>query len=163
MKSTMIPVFIFVINWHFRQNVFYLVLLSRHGYFHQILILLVKMVELLQQHTNTSVNWSQILSLPILAKSSILNVAEFLGPSLQTLPCTKTSSVLCGNQSFFLLFWNVASVTFLQYDEVFLINLLDGCYDYQVFMDPVNRSKSKLLLKEYISLKSKIRFGYVCL
>ena len=45
---------------------------------------------------------------------------------------------------------------FLQYDEVLLISLLDGCYHYLVFMDPVNGySKSKLLVKEQVSLKSK--------
>ena len=38
---------------------------------------------------------------------------------------------------------------FFQYDEVFLISLLDGCYHYLVFMDPVNGCwKSKLLIKE---------------
>ena len=53
---------------------------------------------------------------------------------------------------------------FLQYDEVFLISLSDGCYHYLVFMDPVKDcSKSKLLVKEYISLKSKIRFDFVYL
>ena len=44
---------------------------------------------------------------------------------------------------------------FLQYDEVLLISLLDGCYHYLVFMNPVNGSKSKLLVKEQVSLKSK--------
>ena len=39
------------------------------------------------------------------------------------------------------------SVTFLQYDVVVLISLLDGCYHHLVFMDPVNGSKSKLLVK----------------
>ena len=63
-------------------------------------ILPVKMVGLLQQHANT-VYWLQtealckLLPLPIAAKSSILNVAEFMGPSLKTLPCVKTSPVLC--------------------------------------------------------------------
>ena len=53
---------------------------------------------------------------------------------------------------------------FLQYGEVFRSNLLEGCYHYLVFMDPVNCcSKSKLLVKEQVSLKSKIRFGYVSL
>ena len=51
---------------------------------------------------------------------------------------------------------------FLQYDEVFLIGFLDGFYHYLVFMDPVSGcSNSKLLVKEQVSLKSKIRFGYV--
>ena len=35
-------------------------------------------------------------------KLNILNVAEFLGPSLKTLPCTKTSPVLC-EKVFFLI------------------------------------------------------------
>ena len=38
------------------------------------------------------------------AKSSVLNEAEFLDPSLKTLPCVKTSWVSCENQFFFLLF-----------------------------------------------------------
>ena len=37
------------------------------------------------------------LLLPIVAKSSILNVAEFLDPSLKKSPCTKTSLVLREN------------------------------------------------------------------
>ena len=104
-------------------------------------------------------------------KEPILNVAEFLDPSLKTLPCTKTSPVSCENQSFFLS-RNVANFIeshfvflcyFLQY-EGFFISFLDGCYHYLVFMDPVNGcSRSKLLVKEYISLKSNIRFGYLCL
>ena len=96
------------------------------------------------------------LPLPI-AKSSILNVAEVLDSSLKTSPCTKTTPVSCENQSFFLLFRNVVTFIkshfvflcyFLQYDEVFLSSLLDGCYHNIVFMDPVNGySKSKLLVK----------------
>ena len=66
-----------------------------------------------------------------------------------------------------VLFRNVA--TFIESHCVFLCyfllsSLLEGCYHYLVFMDPVNGySKSKLLLKEQVSLKSKITFGYVCL
>ena len=56
---------------------------------------------------------------PIAAKSSILNVAEFLDPSLKMLPCTKASPVLCENQSFFLLFWKVA--TFIENHCFFLL------------------------------------------
>ena len=49
--------------------------------------------------------------------------------------------VLCENQSFFLLFRNVATFIeshcvflcyFLQYDQVFLISFLDVCYHYLV-------------------------------
>ena len=43
---------------------------SWYGHFHPILILSVKMIELLQQHT--------ALLLPIVVKRSILNIAEFL-------------------------------------------------------------------------------------
>ena len=75
--------------------------------FHPILILPVKMVELLQQHANT-VHWLKTLLLPIVAKSSILNIPEFLDPFLKTSPCTKTILVLCENQSFFL-FQNAAN------------------------------------------------------
>ena len=59
----------------------YLILPSRHGHFHMILILLVKMVELTQQHANTIFHWMQTLPLPIVAKNSVLNVVEFLDPS----------------------------------------------------------------------------------
>ena len=56
----------------------YLMPPSRHGYFRSILILPVKMVELLQQHANTTVHWLQAPPLTIAAKSSIFNVGEFL-------------------------------------------------------------------------------------
>ena len=49
------------------------------------------------------------LPLPIVAKSSTLNVADFLGPSLKVSPWTKTSPVSCENESFFLLFRNIAA------------------------------------------------------
>ena len=77
--------------------------------------------------------------------------------SLKTSPCMKTSPVLCENQSFSYYFEMLPPLSkvivffcyFLQYDEVFLISLLDGCYHYLVFMDPVNGySKSKLPVKE---------------
>ena len=57
--------------------------------------------------------------------------------ALKMLPCMKTSPASCENQSFFLLFQNVATFIeshcvflcyFLQYDEAFLISLSDGCY-----------------------------------
>ena len=52
-------------NWRFRKNVktclqnkkSYLMPPSRHGHFHLILILPVKMVELHQQHKNITVLW----------------------------------------------------------------------------------------------------------
>ena len=95
-------------NWRFRKNVktclqnkkAYLMLPSRHGYFYTILILLIKMVDLPQQHANTTVHWLQALPLPVAAKSSIWNVAEFPNPSLKTTPFTKTIPVSCKNQSF---------------------------------------------------------------
>ena len=126
-------------------------------YFHLILILPVKMVELPQQHANTTDQWLQTLPLPTVAKNSFLNRVEFLDPSLKTWPCTKTSLVLCENQVFFWLFWNDAFIEshcvflcyFLQCDEVFLISLLDSCYHYLVYMDPVNVcSKSNILVEE---------------
>ena len=67
----------------------------------------------------------------------------------------ENQSGLCENQYFFLYFENVATFIksycvflcyFLQYDEVFLVSLLNGCYHYLVFMIPVNGcSESKLL------------------
>ena len=119
----------------------------RHGHFYPILILPVKMVELSQQHANTTVHWFQALPLPIVAKSSILNVTEFLDPSLKTSPCTKTSSVSYVNQYFLSLFRNFANFIesqfvflcyFSQYYEVFFISLLDSCYYYQITCKEVN-------------------------
>ena len=77
----------------------------KHGHFHLILILPLKMVELLQQHANTTVHWLQALPLPIVVKNSILNLAEFLDLYFKKLPSTKTSPTLCENQ-YFLLFRN---------------------------------------------------------
>ena len=137
----------------------YLMTHSRRGHFHPILILPVKMADLPQQHSNT-VHWLQALPLLIVAKSFILNIAEFVDLSLKTSPCMKTSPVSCENQFFFLLllFQNVATFIkrscvflcyFLQHHEVFLISLLGGGYHYLVLMVPVDScSKSKLLVKE---------------
>ena len=59
---------------------------------------------------------------------------------------------------FSLLFWNVATFishcvfVIFQSDKVFLTSLLDSCYHWLVFVDPVSGySKSKLLLKEHVS------------
>ena len=77
-------------------------------------------------------------------KEFILNMAEFWDRFLKISPCMKTSLILCENQSFFLLFRNVATFIeshcvflcyFLQYDEVFLISLLVVCYHNLSFMD----------------------------
>ena len=141
----------------------------------------------------------------MVAKSSILNVAVFLDPSLKMLSCTKTCPVSCENQSlrekcpktdfffvrifvfglntkiysvnlciqseyskiqsrktyvfghfsrsasFFLLFRNVATFIksyfvflcyFLQYDKLFLISLLDGCYHYKITCERINFIKT---------------------
>ena len=103
----------------------------------------------------------------IVAKNPILNVADFLNPSLETTPCTKTSPTLYENQYFFsYYFWMWSPLSklvffcyFLQYYGVILSSFLDGSYWYIVFIDPDNGySKPKLLL-----FKSKFRFRYVCL
>ena len=70
----------------------------------------------------------KFLVIPIVAKNCILSVAEFLDPPLKTLPCMKTSPVLCETSLF--LFQNVA--TFVE-SHIFLCyfllsSLLDGCY-----------------------------------
>ena len=134
----------------------YLMPHSRCSHFHPILILPLKMVELPQQHANND-HWLQAPQLPIAAKSSILNIAEFLDSPLKTSLCTKTSLILSEFQSFLLLLQNVTTFIkshqfflcyFLQHDEVFLISLLDSCYHYLVFIVPVNDcSKSKLLVR----------------
>ena len=63
-------------------------------------------------------------------------MAEFLDPSLKSLPCTETSLVLYENQYFSLLFQNVA--TFIKSHCVFL------CYfswndDVRIFDQPFRR------------------------
>ena len=106
------------------------------------------------------------------AKNSILNEAEFLDLSLKTSPCTKLVGFRVKTSLFSYYFEMLPLLSkvivffcyFLQYDEVFLISLLGGCYHYLVFMHLVKGySKSKLLVKDKISLKSKIKFGYLFL
>ena len=102
---------------------------SRHGNFYLTLILPVKMVKLPQQHANDNCPWLQTLPLPIAANSSILNVAEFLDPSLKTLPFMKTSKFffliiskcchfyqkpLCFSLLLFTLWWRVFKQPFRQ-------------------------------------------------
>ena len=65
--------------------------------------------------------------LQIVAKSSILNVKEFLDQFLKTSPCTKTSPISCESQSFFLLLRNVA--TFI---ESYCVYLLGCLFDVQL-------------------------------
>ena len=107
---------------------------------------------------------SLVVSPTVNTKSSILNVAEFLDLSLKISPLTKTSPVLCENQYFILKMCILKNTSkyghlyrktvcflcyFIQYEEVFLSRLLESCYHYLVFMDPVNGySKSTLLVKE---------------
>ena len=95
---------------------------------------------------------------PLVVSPTVTNCCKELHLSLKTSTCTKTSLVSCENQSFFLLFWNVVTFIkshcaflcyFLQYDDVFLISLLGGCYQYLASMDQVSGClKSKLLAKE---------------
>ena len=103
-------------------------------------------------------------------KELLLNVAEFLDPSLKTSPCRKTSLVLHKNQSFFLLLKLrrllkviVFFCYILQPDKVSLISFWDGCYLYLVFMDPVNSCSKTKLVKTVNLILKKVRFSYVCL
>ena len=149
MKSTMIPIFIFAINfqnetdWRFWKNVTclqnkkaHLMPTSRHGPFHPILILPLKMVELPQQHANTTVVKPTITNC---CKELHLIVAAFLDLSLKTLPCTKPSPASCENQYFFLIISKSCNLYRkpLCFSDLFftvwwgiLISLLDGCYHY---------------------------------
>ena len=139
----------------------------RHGHFHQILILPVKIVELPQLHKPYCkpyhYQFLQNLHLKCgrVPRSVFANLAMhenqfgFVWKPVFFSIISKCYQLYRKSMCF--------SVTFLQYDEVFLISLLDGCYHYLIFMDKANGSKSKLLVKDYISLKSKIRFGYVSL
>ena len=65
--------------------------------------------------------------------------------------------------TFFTEHLRVTASDFLPYDKVLSIRQLVGRYYYIVFMVPVNAySKSKLFVEEQLSLKSRIKFGYVC-
>ena len=88
---------------------------------------------------------------PFVANSTITNCCKEL--------CLKCGRVPRSLLSIFSYYFKMLSTLLkvivflfylLQYAEVFLISLLDGCYSYLVFiMDPVNGcSKSKLLVKE---------------
>ena len=89
------------------------------------LILPVTIVRLLQPDANTTVHWLQTLPLPVVAKSSILNVAEFLDLSLKTSPCTKTSPARVKTSLFSYYFEMLLPLSkvivffyyFLQYNE----------------------------------------------
>ena len=133
----------------------YLMLLSRHDHFHPILNFACKDSQII---AGTCKYFCSLVLNPTITKLQRAPSQMFLDLSLKILPCTKTSLFSCKNQSFILLFQNVTTFIkshcvflcyFLQYGEVFLISLLDGCYHYLVFVDPVNRcSEPKLLVKD---------------
>ena len=124
-------------NWDLWKNVktcvqnkkLYLVPPSRHGHCHPILILPVKMVELPQQTAICRYYCPLVVNHTITnsCKELHLKCGRVPRSVFETLPCMKSSPVLCQNHSFFLLFWNVATFIerhcvylcyFLQYDEV---------------------------------------------
>ena len=88
----------------------------------------------------------------------LCHVAEFLGLSLKMWPCKKTSPLLCKNQSFFLLFRNVA--TLIKSHCVLLLLFTPW---WSIFYQRLRQLLPLPFVKEYISLKSKIIFGYVYL
>ena len=101
-------------NWRFWKNVktclrnikVYLGIPSRHGHFHLLLILPVKMVELRSNMPILSIGCiplCKFLSLPIVAKSSILNVTDLLDPPLKNSPCMKTSPDSCETSLFLIV------------------------------------------------------------
>ena len=143
----MIPVFIFVINfwnetecywnrnWRFRKNVKMCFIWCR---------LTSDFNFACKDGRVTAATYKYYCPLvvnPIITNSwkklHLLNVAEFLGPSLQTSPSMKTSSVSCGNQSFFFLFRNVA--TFIESCFVFL------CYFFTVWWSFFDQPFRRLL------------------
>ena len=111
-------------------------------------------------------------TITIVVKSSILNVAEFLDPSLKTSPCRKTRPISSENHSFFLLFQNIA--TFI---ESHCFSLLLFTAWWSIFDKPFRRLlplfcfyessqclfKVKITCKRVNFIKSKIRLGYACL
>ena len=108
----------------------------------------------------------KFLPSPIVTKSSILNVEEFLDPPLKILPCMKTSLVSYETSLFshYFKMWPPLSKVIVFFCYFLLSSFFDSCYHYLVFMDLVNGySKLKLLVKEQVSFESKITFGYMCL
>ena len=77
----------------------YLMPLSRHGHFHPILILPVKMVKLLQQHAKITVHFITNCWKELLPKCS-----RVLRSIFEKSPCMKTSLISYENQSFFCYF-----------------------------------------------------------
>ena len=142
-KQKLIGVFEKIWKTCLQNKIVYLGSPSKHDYFHRFLILPVKMVELPK------------------IRELHLKMAEFLIHHAWKLVR------FCVKPVFFLIISKCA--TFIESSFVFLCyfllsSLLEGCYHYLVFMDPVNcYSKLQLLLKEQVSLKSEITFGYVCL
>ena len=114
---------------------------SRRGHFHQILILSLKMVELPQMQ--------MAMPIPIVAKSSILDVGESLGPSVKTMPCTKPSPDSCGNQ-----FFSIISKCCHFYWNSLCFSLLLFKVWWSIFGEPFRRF---LLLLNY-SQKSKFHY-----
>ena len=100
----------------------YLMPPSRHGHFHPILILPVKMVKLLQQHAKITVHFITNCWKELLPKCS-----RVLRSIFEKSPCMKTSLISYENQSFFYYFEMLPLLLevivflcyFLQYDEVF--------------------------------------------
>ena len=96
-------------------------------------------------------------------------MVEFLEPSLKTLPCTKSSSVSCESQSFLIISkcshlykkHCVFLCYFLKHDEVLLRSLLDCCY--HLFYRSSQWLFKVKITYDRVSIKSKIRLGYVCL
>ena len=82
----------------------------------------------------------KFLPIPIVTKNSILNMVEFLDPPLKTLPCMKTSLVSCETSlfSYFKMWLPLSKCGYLFLCYFLLSSLLDGCYYYLVFTDPVN-------------------------
>ena len=89
----------------------------RHDHFHPILTFLVKMVELPQQHANTTLSWLETLPLPIVSMSSVLNVAELL-VCLSKHRHPRKLVRFYVKTNIFLLFQNVATFFSVTFDSM---------------------------------------------
>ena len=99
----------------------YLMLLSRHRYFHQILIL-----------SHYCSNMQVLLSIGCkaylyqVAKSSILNEAEFWDPSLKMPPCTKTYFEMWPSLSKVIVFFYVTLYSMMYFRRMLLLSWFYG-------------------------------------
>ena len=80
----------------------------------------------------------KVLPLPTVARISVLNMAGVPKSVFENIRHVQklVQFLLFRNVATFIESHCVSLCYFLQYDQVFLISILQGCYHYLVFMDP---------------------------